>query len=140
MVCILQGSVIFFADLLRNLELNCSVDFIAVSSYAGGRSTGRLRFRKAMRERPAGKHLLIVEDIVDTGATLRGICGKLQRQRVASVRTCALLDKPLARKVPVAIDYRGFTIPDVFVVGYGLDYRHKYRGLPYIAALGKSRT
>ena len=134
-VCILQGSVIFFADLLRNLAVDCDVDFIAVASYRGTRSSGRVRLLKGLREQPSGKHLLLVEDIVDTGTTLAFVRQNLERRKAASVRVCALLDKPAARRTAVTIDYRGFTVANAFVVGYGLDYNQKYRGLPYIALM-----
>jgi hypoxanthine phosphoribosyltransferase len=134
-VAILKGSVIFFSDLVRNLDIHCAVDFISVSSYRGTSSSGVVRLITDLREDPVGKHLLLIEDIVDTGSTLEYLRKNLLTRNPASVRVCALLDKPAARKVPVEIDYIGFTVPDAFVVGYGLDYRERFRGLPYIGVL-----
>jgi hypoxanthine phosphoribosyltransferase len=131
-VAVLKGSVIFFADLVRSLSIDCSVDFIAAASYNGTRSTGTVRLLTDLRSNPAGKDLLLVEDIVDTGCTINFLRHTLAARKPASIRVCALLDKPAARKVPVTVEYTGFTIPDTFVVGYGLDYEEQYRGLPYI--------
>jgi hypoxanthine phosphoribosyltransferase len=134
-VSVLKGSVIFFSDLIRRLKLNCSVDFIAVSSYQGISSFGRARFLADLKEDPAGKNILLVEGIVDSGFTLNYLKKNLIDRKAAAVRICALLDKKAARKIPVKVDYRGFVIPDEFVVGYGLDYNEQYRGLPYIGVL-----
>ncbi|MHB9154975.1 MAG: hypoxanthine phosphoribosyltransferase [Endomicrobiales bacterium] len=137
LVSVLKGSVIFLADLLRHLEINCAVDFISVSSYKGTESTGVVQLLNDLRENPVGKHLLLVEDIVDSGYTLAYLRRNLLTRKCASLRTCVLLDKEESRKTPVPVEYRGFAIPDAFVVGYGLDYQEEYRGLPYIAVLGK---
>jgi hypoxanthine phosphoribosyltransferase len=134
-VSVLKGSVIFFADLVRNLSINCSVDFISVSSYAGSRARGRVRLVSDLREDPAGKDVLLVEDIADSGYTLAYLQKNLRARQPASLKTCVLLDKKSARKVSVKIDYRAFIIPDEFVVGYGLDYQEQYRGLPFIGVL-----
>jgi len=135
LVAVLKGSVIFFADLVRHLTINCSVDFISVASYEGSRSRGVVRLLTDLRDSPAGKDLLLVEDIVDSGYTLAYLQKNLSTRQPASLKTCVLLDKVAARKIPVKIDYRAFAIPDEFVVGYGLDYREEYRGLPYIGVL-----
>ena len=137
LVSVLKGSIIFFADLLRLLKINCAVDFIAVSSYADTASSGVVRLVSDLRENPAGKHLLLVEDIVDSGRTLQYLKANLLTRKPASVRTCVLLDKQSSRKTPVTVDYRGFKIPDAYVVGYGLDHNEEFRGLPYIGVLKK---
>ncbi|MCB4791791.1 MAG: hypoxanthine phosphoribosyltransferase [Elusimicrobia bacterium] len=134
-VPILKGSILFFSDLLRNLKVDCVIDFISVSSYKADRSKGIVRLLMDLRQSPQNKHILIVEDIVDTGYTLDYLCKNLKQRRPLSVRTCVLLDKPSLRKVPVKIDYKGFKVPDKFVVGYGLDYKEKYRNLPFIGIL-----
>lgn len=136
-VAVLKGSVVFFSDLIRQLDINCGVDFISVSSYKGTRSTGEIRFLADLRESPKGRNILLVEDIVDSGYTLNYLKKNLLARKAATVRTCVLLDKKDARKAPVKVDYAGFVIPDEFVVGYGLDYNEQYRGLPYIGILGK---
>lgn len=135
LVAILKGSVIFFSDLLRHLTIHSGVEFMSVASYDGTRSTGVVRILADLRENPAGKHILLVEDIADSGVTLDYLKKNLLDRGAATVRVCVLLDKKTARKVPVKIDYRGFTVPDKFVVGYGLDHRERYRGLPYIGVL-----
>ena len=135
LVGVLKGSVIFFADLLRHLSVDCSIDFVSISSYKGTASSGVVRILTDLRESPVGKNLLLVEDIVDSGFTLDYLRKNLLTRKPASVRTCVLLDKTDARKRPVEVDYRGFVIPEKFVVGYGLDYEEKYRGLPYIGVL-----
>jgi hypoxanthine phosphoribosyltransferase len=139
LVAVLKGSIVFVADLLRHLTIDCSIDFISVASYNGTESTGIVRLITDLRENPVGKDLLIVEDIVDTGSTLAYLRSNFLTRSPASVRVCALLDKADARKVPVDVEYRGFTIPDEFVVGYGLDYREQYRGLPYIGILDERK-
>ena len=138
LVSVLKGSVVFLADLIRVLREPCSVDFMAVSSYAGTKSSGVVRMTMDLRENPAGKNLLLVEDVVDTGLTLNYLIDSLKARRVGSLKVCALLDKPDCRRVPVSVDYVGFTLPNEFVVGYGLDYQEKYRGLPYIGVLKPS--
>jgi hypoxanthine phosphoribosyltransferase len=135
LVAVLKGSVIFFSDLLRYLDIECSVDFISVASYKGTESTGVVRLLTDLSEDPVGKNLLIIEDIIDSGYTLEYLHRNLLTREPASVRTCVLLDKPDARKVNVTIDYVGFSIPNEFVVGYGLDFNGEYRGLPYIGVL-----
>ena len=135
-VGILRGSFIFMADLLRCITLPCRVDFMSVSSYGKGTvSSGKLKISKDMAEDVTNAHVIVVEDIVDSGFTLSNLLKLLKSRGPASVRLCTLLNKPDRRTVDVHIDYTGFTIPDAFVVGYGLDYAEKYRNLPYIGIL-----
>ncbi len=135
-ICILKGAVVFFADLIREITIPLEIDFMAVSSYGtSSQSSGAVQILKDLDAGVEGKHLLIVEDIVDTGLTLNYLLGNLYSRKPASISTCAFLDKPDSRKVNVAIDYCAIEIPDVFVVGYGLDYAQKYRHLPYVAVL-----
>ena len=136
-VPVLKGSVIFFADLIRMLKVNCSVDFIAVSSYKGTASSGRVKMLMDLRESPENKNILLIEDVVDSGYTLNYIQKNIVSRKAASLKTCVLLDKPHLRKVRVKVDYRGFVIPDKFVIGYGLDFNESYRNLPYIGVLKK---
>ena len=136
LVCILRGSYIFMADLSRAIDLPLSADFIALSSYGKGTSSsGQVELRKDLSDPVEGKHLLIVEDILDSGNTLYYLMDILRVRRPASVRICTLLNKPERREKDIQPDYVGFTIPDAFVVGYGLDYAEKYRNLPYVGVL-----
>ncbi|WP_413781252.1 hypoxanthine phosphoribosyltransferase [Anaeroselena agilis] len=136
MVGVLRGAVIFMADLARAISRPVTIDFMAVSSYgASTSSSGVVRIVKDLDEDVAGRHLLIVEDIIDSGLTLKYLYDNLQSRKPASVRICTLLNKPSRRKVDVPVDYNGFTIPDDFVVGYGLDYAEKYRNLPFVGVL-----
>lgn len=126
----------FMADLVREIDIPITVDFMAVSSYGQStESSGAVRILKDLEVSVEGKNVLIVEDIVDTGLTLRYLLENLKSRHPASVRVCTLLDKPSRRQVEVSPDYNGFEIPDKFVVGYGLDYAEQYRHLPYIAVL-----
>ncbi len=135
-VGILKGAAPFAADLLRRIDRPLRLDFMAVSSYgSGARSSGAVRILKDLEEGIAGRHVLVVEDIVDSGLTLHYLRENLLARRPASLRICAFLDKPDRRKVDVPVDYVGFRIPDHFVVGYGLDYAERYRNLPYIGVL-----
>lgn len=135
-VAVLKGSFLFHADLVRQLGDNVSVDFVVVSSYGDGHETsGNVQIRKDLDINIEGKNVLIVEDIVDTGATLSHLCALLQTRRPNSLRVVALLSKPEARKQQAPIDYVGFEIPNEFVVGYGLDHAERYRNLPHIAVL-----
>jgi hypoxanthine phosphoribosyltransferase len=136
-VAVLKGSIIFVSDLLRNLEVDCTVDFISVSSYKNTKSSGIVQLRMDLKENPANKHLLLVDEIIDSGFTLDFLIKCLKTKKPASIRACVLVDKSSARKVPVKVDYTGFCIPDKFIVGYGLDYNEKFRNLPYIALLKK---
>jgi len=133
MVGVLKGSFIFLADLSRRLSIPRTIEFIAVSSYgSGSRSSGAVRLVMDVRGNIEGKHVLIVEDIVDTGHTLKYLIGMLESHRPASVRTCALVRKAESAEVDVMVDYVGFEIGDEWVVGYGLDYAEQNRTLPYI--------
>jgi len=136
LVGVLKGAVVFMVDLARQIRLPVELDFMAVSSY--GRSTessGIVRILKDLDTSIEGRHVLIVEDIIDTGLSLRYIVEHLHNQRPASLRICTLLNKVKARKAEVPVDYIGFSIPDRFVVGYGLDYAETYRNLPYVGIL-----
>jgi hypoxanthine phosphoribosyltransferase len=136
---ILKGAIMFMVDLSRQLTMPVELEFMATSSYGNAReSSGEVRILKDLDVPIEGKHLLIVEDIIDTGLTLRYLMESLQQRRPASIRVCALLDKAKARDKVLAADYLGFEIPDRFVVGYGLDYAQKYRNLPYIGVLKPS--
>lgn len=138
LVGILKGAVIFMADIARKISLPVFLDFMAVSSYGSAtRSSGAVQIIKDIGASIEGKNLIVVEDIVDSGLTLKYLLENLSARGPASLKTCVLLDKPEARKVEVQIDYKGFEIPDDFVVGYGLDYAQKYRNLPYIGVLKK---
>ena len=136
LVCVLKGAFVFLADLARALPVPCTLDFMAVSSYAAGTTTtGEVRLLKDLDIALDGRHVLIVEDIVDTGLTLTYLQEILRARGPKSLRTVCLLSKPARRKVNVPVDYVGFTIEDRFVIGYGLDYDEKFRGLPYIGTL-----
>ena len=133
---ILKGSFIFMADLIRKVNLKCSMDFMAVSSYGNGTSSsGAVKINKDLNEDITGRHIVIVEDILDSGVTLNYLCGYLQNRKPASITLVTLLDKPARRKAPVKADFIGFEVPDEFVVGYGLDYAEKYRNLPFVGIL-----
>ncbi len=133
---ILRGSVIFLADLVRQLDIPVSFDFMAVSSYGSStESSGIVRINYDIKTDIRGRDVLIVEDIIDTGRTLHHLVELLISKQPASLKIATLLDKPDRRQVPVDVDFIGFTIPDEFVVGYGLDYANKYRNLPFIAIL-----
>lgn len=135
-VGILKGAIIFLSDLVREIKLPIALDFMAVSSYGSStESSGAVRILKDLERDVENKHVLIVEDIVDTGLTLKYLLDNLWSRKPASVKTCTLLDKPSRRLVDVTVDYNGFSIPDKFVVGYGLDFAENYRNLPYIAIL-----
>src|SRR5207248_2274073 len=136
MVGILKGALMFLVDLARAVRLPLTVDFMAISSYgASTQSSGVVRILKDLDESVDGKHVLVVEDIIDTGLTLKYILRTLAMRRPASVRVCGLLVKDRPRPINIEVDYVGFTIPDRFVVGYGLDYGEIYRNLPYIGVL-----
>ena len=136
LVSVPRGSFVFMADLVRRITLPCTVDFMAVSSYGSGTtSSGQVKIVKDLSEQIEGKDVIVVEDILDSGNTLSYLLKLLEARHPASIRLCTLLDKPERRTKPVAVQYSGFTIPDEFVVGYGLDYDEKYRNLPYIGIL-----
>ena len=139
LVSVLRGSFVFMADLVRHITLPCTVDFMAVSSYGSGTtSSGQVKIIKDLSEQIEGKDVIVVEDILDSGNTLSYLLKLLEARHPASIRLCTLLDKPERRTKPVAVQYSGFTIPDEFLVGYGLDYDEKYRNLPYIGILKPS--
>lgn len=136
MVCVLKGSAIFHSDLCRSMDIPLRMDFIAASSY--GRhsgSSGEVRLIKDLDESIEGRHVVVVEDILDTGLTLRYLADMLRSRKPASLKICVLLDKPERRRVKIEPDYVGFSVPNEFVVGYGLDYAERYRNLPDIGVL-----
>ncbi len=140
LLCILKGSVVFFSDLMRKITLPMEIDFMKVASYGkGSSSTGNVRILLDLhREDFSDLDILIVEDIIDSGRTLSTLVEYLKMKGCRSVKTCTLLDKPARREVPFQPDYTGETIPDEFVVGFGLDYAEKYRELPYVGVLKPS--
>ena len=136
LVCVLKGAVFFLADLMRHIDIPCEVDFMAVSSYGSETdSSGVVRILKDLDRPIAGRDVLIVEDIVDSGLTLQYLLRNLGAREPASLEVCALLTKPDRRKVELPTRYVGFEIPDKFAIGYGLDHAERYRNLPYVAAL-----
>jgi hypoxanthine phosphoribosyltransferase len=137
LICILKGGVMFLTDLMRRITLPHEIDFLSVSSYGRGRraSTGNVRIDMDLREEVTGKHLLIVEDIIDSGHTLRFVMDMLSARNPASIKLCTLLDKPSRRTIPIDIDYTGFIIEDKFVFGYGLDLDEKFRNLPFVGVV-----
>ncbi|WP_427339290.1 hypoxanthine phosphoribosyltransferase [Caloranaerobacter sp. DY30410] len=135
-ICVLKGAVMFMSDLCKNIDLPLSMDFMAVSSYGSStQSSGVVRILKDLDSSIEDKDVLIVEDIIDTGLTLSYLVENLKSRGPRSVKICTLLNKPERRKTEVKVDYIGFTIPDEFVVGYGLDFNERYRNLPYICVL-----
>src|SRR6266536_2069719 len=135
LVGVLKGSFVFMADLSRAIDLPLKVDFIGTTSYQGTKSSGVVRITNDLSRPIEGEHILLVEDIVDTGLTMKYLLENLGTRRPASVKVCALLEKPARAKVKVPIDYKGFEIPDAFVVGYGLDWDGRLRNLPYIGVV-----
>ena len=139
LVCVLKGAVFFLSDLMRHIELPCEVDFMAVASYGSAtESSGVVRILKDLDMAIEDRHVLIVEDIVDSGLTLQYLMRSLEARNPASLEVCALLTKPSRRAVELPARYVGFEIPDKFAVGYGLDHAERYRNLPYVAALAAS--
>ena len=139
MVAILKGSVMFYADLLRAMTIPLEMDFMAISSYgAGAKSSGEVKLIKDLDRKIEGRHVIIVEDIIDSGYTLSYLKRMLYSRGPQSVKICALLDKYSRRVVPIEADYKGFDCADEFVIGYGLDYAERYRNLPYIGVLKRS--
>ena len=136
LVGVLVGSAVFTADLLRHVTVPCFLDFVAISSYGKeSRSSGVVRILKDLDESVESRHVLIIEDIVDTGLTLNYLIDIMRHRNVASVKVCSMLDKPSRRLTNVEVDYVGFEVPDEFVVGYGLDFAQRYRNLPYVGVL-----
>ena len=136
-VGVLKGVVVFYADMIRAIKVPCQLDFMWISSYSGTNSTGKMEVRQELRTDIKDRHVLILEDIYDTGNSLSFTVDYLMKKEPASLKICTLLDKPERRKPGITLqaDYVGFTIPDAFVVGYGLDYNEKYRNLPYVGIL-----
>lgn len=136
LVGILRGAVMWMADIMKSIDLELTIDFMAVSSYgAATKSSGIVKINKDLETDIEGKHIIIVEDIVDSGVTLHYLTGYLESRGAASVKICSLLDKPEGRRVDLKADYYGFEVDDRFIVGYGLDFDQKYRNLPYISWL-----
>lgn len=136
LINVLRGGVIFLADLVREISIPVTLDFMAITSYGGAtQRLGVVRMIKDLEENINDRHVLVVEDIVDTGLTLNYLINNLRAREPASLEICTLLDKSARRIVDLPVAYKGFDIPDTFVVGYGLDYQQKYRNLPYIGAL-----
>jgi|SRR6185295_18134891 len=138
LVGVLKGSVFFLADLARAIDLPIRIEMMGVSSYHGGETTGEVRITHDVSTPMGGKHLLLVEDIVDTGLTMEFLLENLQARHPASLKVCVLIEKPVRAKCKVGIDYKGFVIEDRFVVGYGLDYAEKYRNLPFVGVIRPS--
>ena len=137
-VGILRGCILFYSDLMKNISIDCNMDFMCLSSYAGGTaSTGQVRTMLDLRESIKNRHVVVVEDIVDTGLTLEYLTANLRSRGAASLEICCLLDKPCNRKVDIHPKYVGFEVGNEFVIGYGLDYNELYRNLPYIGAFRK---
>lgn len=135
LVSVLKGAVVFMADLMRNITCDCQIDFMAVSSYDGTKTTGVVKFKKDLDINPDGCDILLVEDILDSGITLANLKNLLLDRNAASIKVCAFLDKPANRQADISADYVGKIIPDEFVIGYGLDYNEKYRNLPFVGVL-----
>ena len=136
MVAILKGSIMFFADLIRKMKINLEIDFMAISSYGNGvKSSGEVKMIKDLDRKVEGKDIIIVEDIVDSGYTMKYLKNMLEARKPNSIKICTLLDKPSRREADVQVDYRGFEIENEFVVGYGLDYAGLYRNIPFVGIL-----
>ena len=134
-VGVLKGCFIFMADLMRNVDVDCTMDFMAVSSYSGVSSTGAVKINKDLSQDIHDRHIILVEDILDSGVTLNYLKNYLMVREPATIKIATLLDKPSRRKADIIPDYKCFEVPDAFVVGYGLDYNETYRNLPYIGIL-----
>ena len=136
LIGILKGCFVFIADLSRHIELDCEIRFLTASSYGFASVTsGKVRIEKDVDFEIEGRHVIIIEDILDSGVTLSALRDYIKERNPATLKICTLLDKPVRRQVEIATDYLGFICPDEFVVGYGLDYAERYRNLPYIASL-----
>lgn len=136
LICVLRGASVFYAELAKRITVPVRFDFISISSYGDDtESSGRIKIRKELDEPVEGEHVILVEDIIDTGRTLKTVRQMLLERGAVSVALASLLDKPSRRKVQIEGDYIGFEIPDEFVVGYGLDYQQRYRNLPYIGKI-----
>ena len=139
LVCILRGASLFFANLVKNLEIDCTLDFMSLSSYQGTSSSGKVRLLLDIREDIKDRHIIVVEDIVDTGITGVYLRDFLTTRKPASVEFCTLLDKPQNRKVNITPKYLGFSIENEFVIGYGLDYNELYRNLPFVGVFDETK-
>lgn len=138
LVGVLKGANMFMCDLMRHIELPVTIDFMAVSSYGmATESSGVVKILKDLDNSIEGKNVIIIEDIIDTGLTLKYICKNLLSRKPSSLKICTLLDKPERRTAEIIVDYKGFDIPDEFIVGYGIDYAEKFRNLPYIGILDR---
>jgi hypoxanthine phosphoribosyltransferase len=135
LLTIAKGSIPFLSDLMRAIDTPLSIDLIGVASYSGTQSSGEVRLTKDLDDPIEGRHVLVVEDIIDTGLTLSYVLRNLRQRAPASLKVVTFLDKPHRRGAPVSADYVGFSIPDLFVIGYGLDWNQRYRNLPYIGVL-----
>ena len=135
LVSVLKGAIVFMADLMRNITCDCEIDFMAVSSYSGTKTTGVVKFKKDLDIDPDGRDILIVEDILDSGITLAYLKQVLLQRNAASIKICTFLDKPANRRADIKAEYVGKEVPDEFIIGYGLDYAEKYRNLPYVGIL-----
>jgi hypoxanthine phosphoribosyltransferase len=135
LVTIVKGSIPFLSDLMRAMDAPLSMDLLGVASYAGTQSSGEVRLTKDLDDPIEGRHVLVVEDIIDTGLTLKYVLRNLRQRAPASLKVVTFLDKPTGRGTPIEADYVGFTIPDLFVIGYGLDWNQQYRNLPYVGVL-----
>ena len=138
-VGVLSGTILFLADLIRQLTGPVEIDFIGVSSYRDGTSPGEAAITRSLKTDLKDRHVLIVDDILDVGQTLTSVVEKISTQQPKDLRTCVLLEKTARRRLPITADYVGFSIPDYFVVGYGLDYAEQYRNLPYVAVLDETQ-
>lgn len=134
-IFISNGAVVFAADLVRNIDLPIQIDSISVGSYKGTRSSGKVTIGKSVKVEIKNRHVLVVDDILDTGMTLKEVISNIEKYRPKDIRTCVLLDKASRRVIPIKADFVGFEITDVFVVGYGLDYNEYYRNLPFIGSI-----
>lgn len=138
LICVLRGAIVFMADLMREIEVPCEIDFMSVSSYTGTKSSGDVKIVKDLEDTIEDKHVIIVEDIIDSGLTLSHLVKLLQSRNPASLKICTCFDKPSRRKAEVDVDYIGMQIPDEFIVGYGLDFEGQYRNLPDVCILSES--
>lgn len=134
-LCVLKGAAPFATDLFRNIDVPCEMDFVQISSYGTGTTSGALKIKRDADANIEGRHVIVVDDILDTGNTLNYFCGYLRTQNPASVALCVMLDKKERRQTDLEADYAGAVVPDEFIVGYGLDYAEKYRNLPYVGVL-----
>ena len=137
-VSVLKGAVVFMADLMRNITCDCEIDFMAVSSYSGTKTTGVVKFKKDLDINPEGCDILLVEDILDSGVTLSYLKDVLMQRHANSIKVCTFLDKPANRRADIEAEYVGKVVPDEFIIGYGLDYNEKYRNLPFVGILSPS--